>query len=381
MIKRAIASELILTANEFKIVCITGPRQSGKTTLAKYEFPDKPYISLEDPDIAEIAEKEGRKFLEQFTKGAILDEVHRVPSLFNYLQGIVDKKNTNNQFILTGSNHFLLNEKISQSLAGRVGYIELLPFSLGEMKKNEKPLEKWLIEGFYPLVATGKSSNERWLPNYIKTYVERDVRQIRNIENTRLFNKFLLLCAQRASQLLNMNSLAKEVGVDNKTIQAWLNVLESSYIIYFLQPYHTNLNKRVIKSPKLYFYDTGLLCSLLQINTTSALKKNNLYGKIFENFVITEIRKNRYNKEQSGNMYFFRDSTGNEVDIVIEKNEEIIPIEIKSSKKFMSDDVKGLIWFNKVFRQNGGILINTGMQEKVLENQLTVVGWDSVQNI
>lgn len=378
MIRRALVNEVKQTAKEFKIVCVIGPRQSGKTTLCKQVFKNKPYVTLEDPDITELAEKDGRAFLKQFKNGAVIDEAQRVPKLFNYLQGIVDAKNTNNQFVLTGSNNFLMQHSISQSLAGRVGYIELLPFSLSELQKRKikiDSLESLILNGFYPSIVTKKTTANRWLPNYIKTYVERDVRLIRNVGNINLFTKFLKLCAGRAAQLLNIHALSNEVGVDNKTIQAWLGVLESSYIVFLLQPYHNNFNKRVVKSPKLYFYDVGLLSSLLGITSAAALKKSNFYGALFENFVIAEIRKNRLNKEQFGDMYFFRDSTGNEVDVIIEKENNLIPIEIKLAKKIGSDDMKNIKWFQKVFRQGGGIIIHGGEINKSWDNDIEQLGW------
>lgn len=378
MISRSILKETKETANDFKVVCVTGPRQSGKTTLCKQVFKNKPYVTLEDPDIATIAKSNERKFLNQFKNGAILDEVQRVPTLFNYLQGIVDSKNKNNQFVLTGSNNFLMQQNISQSLAGRVGYIELLPFSLNELKRTKyknRSLEESILNGFYPSIVTKKTTAQRWLINYLMTYVERDVRLIKNIGNTFLFNKFIKLVAGRAAQLLNVNTLANEVGVDNKTINSWLGILQSSYIAYSLIPFHQNFNKRVIKSPKIYFYDTGLLCFLLNIHSISALKKSKYYGAIFENFIVSEIKKNRTNKEQNGEMYFFRDSAGNEVDLILEKEEKLIPIEIKSTKKVNTDSTKNLRWFNKVFREDGGILINSGDISQTLPYDFELLSW------
>jgi hypothetical protein len=383
MILRSLGPETLQTAIEFKIVCVTGPRQSGKTTLCKQLFKNKPYVSLEDPDVAAYATTQTRRFLAQFKNGAIFDEAQRVPELFNYLQTQVDSKKSPGQFILSGSNNFLVQENISQSLAGRVGYIELLPFSLNEIKskKTAKSLDERMLQGFYPAVATELASYKRWYPNYIKTYVERDVRLIRNVGNILLFNKFLKLCAARAAQLLNVNNLAVEVGVDNKTIMAWLGVLESSYIAYLLPPYHQNFNKRVIKSPKLYFYDTGLLCSLLNITSVEGLKKSAFYGALFENFILAELKKNRANKEQFGNLFFFRDSTGNEVDVIIEDDGTLNPIEIKSSKKVDLSQIKNLKWFQKVFRQQGGILLNGGEKEGQLQNEVAQLGWQSVAGL
>ncbi len=384
MIDRLLKKEAQETANDFKIICVTGPRQSGKTTLCRQVFKDKPYVSLEDPDVAAKAQLSGRKFLSQFKNGAILDEIQRVPSLFNYLQRIVDEKKKNNQFVLTGSSNFLMQENISQSLAGRTGYIELLPFSLSELTHapvRKRTLEETLLQGFYPAVVTEASTPKRWLDNYIKTYIERDVRMIKNIGNIILFSKFIKLCAGRAAQLLNVNNIAVEVGVDNKTINAWLGVLESSYIIFLLPPYYKNFNKRIIKAPKLYFYDTGILCNLLNIHSVTALKNSGYYGALFENLMMTEIRKNRLNKEKSGQMYFFRDSTGNEVDVIIENEDGLLPLEIKSSKKADRNDLKNLKWFHKVFRQQKGILLYGGKTTIGYENEIQQLGWESVTDI
>ena len=384
MIERILKKEARETADDFKVVCVTGPRQSGKTTLCRQVFKDKPYISLEDPDVAAKAQTNERDFLSQFKGGAILDEIQRVPTLFNYLQRVVDEKKKNNQFILTGSSNFLINEKISQSLAGRTGYIELLTFSISELKQSKiksRSIEETLLQGFYPAVVTGTSSSKRWLDNYIKTYVERDARMIKNIGNIILFSKFLKLCAGRATQLLNVNNLAVEVGVDNKTISSWLGVLESSYIIFLLPPYYKNFNKRIIKAPKLYFYDTGVLCNLLNVHSVSALKRSEHYGALFENLMITEIKKNRLNKEKSGQMYFFRDSAGNEVDMIIENEEGLLPVEIKASKKADRHDLRGLKWFQKVFRQHRGILLHGGKTETSHENEIQQLGWERVADI
>jgi predicted AAA+ superfamily ATPase len=322
--------------------------------------------------------------LKKYPKGAILDEVQRVPHLFNYLQEIVDNRNKNDQFVLSGSNNFLMQENISQSLAGRVGYIELLPFSLNELKKNRKnisDLQKMLLTGFYPSVIAGKSSADRWIDNYIRTYIERDVRQLKNIDNLLIFEKFLKIIAGRVGQMINLSAISNETGVDAKTIESWLGVLESSYIIFRLPPYHPNFNKRVIKTTKLYFYDTGVLCYLLGIKSKTALKRNDKYGFIFENFVIAEIKKNRYNREQTGKMYFLRDSVGNEVDLVLEKDGNLIPVEIKSTEKINSDHVKNIKWFNRTFRQTGGIIIYCGKEKREWDQEIVQLNWKAILDL
>jgi hypothetical protein len=383
-IGRALTEETFETAKEFKIVCVIGPRQSGKTTLCKQLFTEKTYVNLEDPDVLLFAKTNPKAFLAKYPKGAIFDEVQRIPELFNYLQGIVDSSDEMGQFILSGSNNFLMQQNISQSLAGRVGYIELLPFSLSELEASNiqnESLNKQILEGFYPDIIRKKSSASRWITNYIRTYLERDVRLIRNIGDILLFSKFLKICASRTSQLLNMSSIAKELGVEHKTLDAWLSVLESSYILYRLPPYFNNFNKRLIKSSKIYFYDTGIVCHLLGIRSVEGLQKSNYYGAIFENFIVSEIIKNRKNKEQFGEVYFYRDSTGNEVDVLIENEGNLIPIEIKSAVKIQKEHHKNLKWFQKVFRQEGGILIYAGNENESFPNEIEQLSWTNVKDL
>ncbi len=383
-IGRALTEETFETAKEFKIVCVIGPRQSGKTTLCKQLFTEKAYVNLEDPDVLLVAKTNPKAFLAKYPKGAIFDEVQRIPELFNYLQGIVDSSDEMGQFILSGSNNFLMQQNISQSLAGRVGYIELLPFSLSELEASNiqnESLNKQILEGFYPDIIRKKSSASRWITNYIRTYLERDVRLIRNIGDILVFSKFLKICASRTSQLLNMSSIAKELGVEHKTLDAWLSVLESSYILYRLPPYFNNFNKRLIKSSKIYFYDTGIVCHLLGIRSLEGLQKSNYYGAIFENFIVSEIIKNRKNKEQFGEVYFYRDSTGNEVDVLIENEGNLIPIEIKSTVKNQKEHHKNLKWFQKVFRQDGGVLLYAGNENESFPNEIEQLSWTNVKDL
>ena len=383
-ISRALTEETFETAKEFKIVCVIGPRQSGKTTLCKQLFIEKAYVNLEDPDVLLFAKTNPKAFLAKYPKGAIFDEVQRIPELFNYLQGIVDSSDEMGQFILSGSNNFLMQQNISQSLAGRVGYIELLPFSLSELEASNiqnESLNKQILEGFYPDIIRQKSSASRWISNYIRTYLERDVRLIRNIGDILVFSKFLKICASRTSQLLNMSSIAKELGVEHKTLDAWLSVLESSYILYRLPPYFNNFNKRLIKSSKIYFYDTGIVCHLLGIRSVEGLQKSNYYGAIFENFIVSEIIKNRKNKEQFGEVYFYRDSTGNEVDVLIENEGSLLPIEVKSAIKIQKEHHKNLKWFQKVFRQEGGILLYAGEENESFPNEIEQLSWTNVKDL
>ena len=292
MIPRQILAEAKYALTQFRALCITGPRQSGKTTLSKQLFKDKPYVTFENPSVQHEAELNPEAFLKQYRSGAVLDEVQRVPHIFRYLQEILDNNTKRGQFILTGSNNFLLQEQVSQSLAGRAGYLSLLPFSYAELvnvKLAVKDVNKHILTGGYPEIWNENLLPGTWLNSYVQTYVQRDVRLLRNITNLAAFNRFIYLCANYAGQILNRDELAKQTGVDTKTILAWLGLLENSYIIYLLQPWYNNMNKRIVKSPKLYFYDTGLLSHLLGIKSSSALQKHTAYGSIFENWIITAI--------------------------------------------------------------------------------------------
>jgi predicted AAA+ superfamily ATPase len=275
MISRAILEEAKLMLRQFRALCITGPRQSGKTTLSKALFKGKPYVNFEDPVVQDLFQKDPHTFLKNYNTGAIFDEVQRVPELFRHLQVLMDKNTSRGQFILTGSNNFLLQEQVSQSLAGRAGYLTLLPFSYQELKDANLPVGDILtnmLTGGYPEIWSENLVPQKWLNSYIQTYIQRDVRQLKNISNLALFSRFVFLCANYAGQILNRDELSKQVGVDTKTIQSWLGLLENSYILFQLQPWYNNLNKRIVKSPKIYFYDTGLLCTLLNISSKSGLK-------------------------------------------------------------------------------------------------------------
>lgn len=384
MIERQILPDAKYTLTQFRAICITGPRQSGKTTLSKMLFKGKPYVSFENPAQQRDADTDIAAFMKKYAKGAILDEVQRVPDVFRQLQGMLDKNTRRGQFILTGSNNFLLQEQISQSLAGRAGYLELLPLSYAELQKADLAsdnINHHIITGGYPEIWNEKLNPYIWMGGYVQTYLQRDVRLLRNITNFSAFNRFVLLCANYAGQILNRNELAKQVGVDTKTILAWLGVLESSYIIYMLQPWHNNLNKRIVKSPKLYFYDTGLLCYLLNINSESILQKHNGYGSIFENWMITEIKKNRVNTSINGGMYYFRDSAGNEVDLIIEKNSEIIGIEIKATKKPGIRHFQGLKYWQKYQQNSTGILLHGGSKNDMIDDRVSILPWQEIGNV
>jgi predicted AAA+ superfamily ATPase len=384
MIRRAIFEEAKFALTQFRSICITGPRQSGKTTLSKQLFHGKPYVNFEDPTIQYAFESDVVGFMQKYHEGAIFDEVQRTPTLFRHLQVLLDNNTSRGQFILTGSNNFLLQEQISQSLAGRVGYLTLLPFSFEELKQSEMSgddIMKLIMSGGYPEIWTEKLQPHKWLKSYIQTYIQRDVRQIRNIANLGVFNRFVSLCANYAGQILNRDVLAKSTGVDTKTIQAWLALLENSYILFQLQPWTNNLNKRIIKSPKIYFYDTGLLCSLLNIQSKESLKKHNHYGAIFENWCITEIRKNMFNRGEADGMFYFRDSTGNEIDLILEKETGPLAIEIKSSGTAKPDQLNGLKFWNKYQRGSQGLLLHQGNTINEINEFTSAMSWKEIDTL
>lgn len=345
MLNRSATITLKKMAKGYPVITITGPRQSGKTTLARFVFAHKPYVSLEEPDQMEFAQEDPRGFLAQYPDGAILDEVQRCPALFSYIQGIVDKNKRPGLFILTGSQQFGLISKVTQSLAGRVGLLHLLPFSLGELKANGialKNLNDALFKGLYPPVYDRKLSPSSWYANYVLTYIERDVRQLVNVRDLTTFQRFVRMCAARTGQVLNLSGLANDCGITHNTAKAWLSVLEASYIIFLLKPHHKNFGKRLIKSPKLYFYDTGLAAWLLGINDAKQISIHAMRGSLFENLMTSELLKGRFNKGLASNVYFWRDNTGNEIDVLIEKIDALIPIEIKSGQTVTKDYFTGL---------------------------------------
>ncbi|MFN9115910.1 MAG: ATP-binding protein, partial [Bacteroidota bacterium] len=324
---------------------IHAPRQTGKTTLVRQLFKDKPYVSLENPDTRNFALEDPRGFLSSYPKGAILDEIQRTPDLFSYLQEILDNSKEKGLFILTGSNNFLLQESITQTLAGRIGIMNLLPFSIDELA-NARRLPKddndLMIKGFYPPLYDQKIPPADWCPNYIRTYIEKDVRQIKNITDLVVFERFIRLLAGRTGQELNSSALAIETGVDVKTIQSWIGILESSFIVYLLKPHHKNFNKTIIKRPKLYFYDCALVCYLLRINDAEHLSTHPQRGAIIETMVIAEMIKQRTNAGLDINLYYWRDKTGHEIDVIIDKGKSLIPVEIKSGKTIVNDFFKNL---------------------------------------
>lgn len=344
MIARQLGEKAQQLFGQFPALMITGPRQSGKTTLIRSLFSELPYVSLEEPDIRQRALEDPRSFLKNYPNGAVLDEVQRVPNLFSYLQGIIDS-NADCHFVLSGSQHFLLMEQVTQSLAGRVAILQLLPLSLLEMKNAELPLssvEETMFTGGYPRIFNQEITPYDFHTSYLQTYVERDVRQLRQVSDLDLFVRFIRLCAGRIGQLLNVHSLASDVGISTPTAQAWLSVLQTSHIIFLLQPHFKNFNKRLVKTPKLYFTDTGLACNLLGIEKAEQLTSHFLRGGLFENLIILELLKNRYNQGKKSNLYFWRDNHGREVDCLVENIDRFKAIEIKSSQTTNSAFFDGL---------------------------------------
>lgn len=373
MIKRSAEETLKRLASQYKAVAVVGPRQSGKTTLVRHLFSHKPYVNLENPDIRSFATDDPRGFLSNYPHGAILDEAQRVPHLFSYLQQILDDSSANGLFIITGSNNFLLQESISQSLAGRVGYLNLLPFSIEEIGDQNLTPNRLMFMGGYPALFNANTDISNWFSNYIRTYVERDVRMIKNIGNLGVFERFLKLCVGRIGQLLNMSSLAIEVGVDVKTISSWISLLETSYIAFRLMPYHENFNKRIVKMPKLYFYDTGLASALLGIENEKLLDIHPFRGNLFENLVIAEFLKRRFNAGKSNNLYFWRDNVGNEVDLLLADGSSITPIEIKSGQTITNEYFKGIQFWNKITGTQSGYIIYGGNADQHRSNGISVV--------
>ncbi|MBK5214503.1 MAG: ATP-binding protein [Flavobacteriaceae bacterium] len=378
MIQREAEKEIRLLATQFKAVAIVGPRQSGKTTLVRHIFKDKAYVNFENPDVRLYALEDPRGFLANYPNGAVLDEAQRVPELFSYLQQILDESAVNGIFIITGSNNFLLQENISQSLAGRVGYLNLLPLTLNEINDKKSSSSEIIFRGFYPALFNNPIDPSIWYANYIRTYVERDVRLIKNITSLVTFERFIMLCAGRIGQLLNMNSLAVEVGVDTKTIGAWIGILETSFVLFRLQPHHKNFNKRIVKMPKLYFYDTGLAVALLGVQNSNQIDLHPFRGALFENMVIVDFLKTRFNKAKTNNLYFWRDNTGNEIDLLIDNGLEIIPVEIKSGQTVTNEYFKGVLYWNKLAKTEGGYIIYGGDTIQKRSNGISVMPYNSI---
>lgn len=334
MIPRQLKKELLLQLSEYPIVTVIGPRQAGKTTLVRASLPDYDYVSLENPETRLLALEDPKAFLRQHPDKVIFDEIQRTPELLSYLQEMVDQQGQNGQFVLTGSHQLQLREAITQSLAGRTGILHLLPLSIVELETAEirfDTFEAYLFHGFLPRVHDQQQRPHTAYANYYQTYVERDVRQLIRLKDATLFEKFIKLLAGRVGQIINYQSLANDVGVDGKTIKQWIGILEASYIVFALPPYFENFGKRTIKSPKYYFTDTGLLCYLLGIEKKEQITRDPLMGHLFENLVVLEALKSRYNQGVTPNLYFFRDSQGNEIDLLHKSGSALIGMEIKAA--------------------------------------------------
>lgn len=342
-------------AGKMPVISITGPRQSGKTTLAKQCFPKYDYVNLDTPDTLADAQSDPRAFLKRFKNGLIIDEAQVFPELFSYIQTISDESGKPGEYIITGSQNFLLSAKISQSLAGRVFVTHLLPFSIAELKKTSYWTNNYVdftFNGFYPRIYDKNIPPELFYPSYIQTYTERDVRQIINVSDLFAFQKFMRLAAGRVGHLLNYSEIAVDLGVDVKTVKSWFSILETCFIVFFLQPHHKNYNKRLIKSPKLYFYDTGLACSLLGIKKAEELEQHWAKGALFENMIIADLNKNYLNTAQQSPLYFWRDNTGNELDCIIDEGRSVKPVEIKSGTTINQSFFKGLLYYNSLSKGN-----------------------------
>ena len=385
MIKRDISEKIKELRGKFPVLTLTGARQTGKTTLLKHIYSDLPYVSLEDIDNRQLALSDPRGFLDNYPNGAVFDEIQNVPELFSYLQGVVDSKDIH--FALSGSQNFLLTEKITQTLAGRTASLKLLPFSYSELTKNANfefgSYEEIVFKGGYPRLYDKEINPTDFYPHYIASYVERDVRQIKNLENLNSFITFLKLCAGRIGQIVNFQSLASDAGISHNTVKSWLSILEASYIAYLFRPYYKNFNKRLIKSPKLFFYDTGLACSLLNIENSDQLKTHYLKGGLFENYVINEFLKIRFNAGKNSNLYFWQNSQKKEIDILVEKGSLLLPFEVKSSKTRLPGLLDNLQYWKRLHDLEDTNILNLiyGGDEDVKTSRGNYISWRSIPNI
>lgn len=368
MVIREITTYLKKLSDKYPVVTITGPRQSGKTTLARTVFKEKAYFNLELMDNREFAQSDPRGFLRKLPDGAVLDEIQRAPDLVSYIQGIVDEQQRNGMFILTGSQQFEVSNSINQSLAGRTALLKLLPFSISEVTSHygSPDTDELIYQGFYPRLYDQKLNPTQAMGDYFETYIERDLRQLIQIKNLSMFQKFVKLCAGRLGQLLNLNSLANDVGISHTTAREWLALLEASYIVFLLQPFHRNISKRLVKTPKLYFYDIGLASFLMGIESIDQIATHPLRGNLFENLVVMEFLKYRYNQGKRNNLNFYRDSIGNEIDLIYNVAQHVLPIEIKAGETVATDFFKGFRAFEKIIPElpYGKVIIYGGAREQ-----------------
>lgn len=378
-IKRELTHKIKQLSAKFGAVTVIGPRQSGKTTLVKEIFPKYKYVSLEDLDNRSFADSDPRGFMRAYSSQVIIDEVQKSPGLFSYLQTHLDSLNKAGQYILTGSQNFFLLEEISQSLAGRVGIVKLLPLSISELQRANYSLDnfgKYVFNGFYPAVYAKKISPNDWYSGYVQTYIERDVRSILNVPNLSVFQKFLQLCAGRVGQIVNLSSLGSDVGITHNTARSWLSILEASFVTYTLKPYFRNFNKRIVKSPKLYFYDSGLVCYLLNITSFEQITSHYLKGALFENLVAGELVKKFFNQGREASLYFWRDKTGREVDFILEKAfSKTLAIEVKAGETFAPDQTAGLDYWRKIAGQKGKGYVIYGGDKNQKRGEVDLVSW------
>ncbi len=396
MIKRYIEHYLQRDAGYYPVLALTGPRQSGKTTLARAAFPDYEYVTLEATEQRMYAREDPAGFIKQYAGPVIIDEVQQVPEILSEIQVSVDNDNSTGRFVLTGSHNFLLMNRVSQTLAGRCGILNLLPFSRSELEKQHQPepdcpaalfhndntsLSLWetIRTGFYPRIHDQNIPSDVWLPDYIQTYLHRDVRMLVNVGDLETFERFLMLCAGRIGQLLNYSSLANDCGISVDTVKRWISVLKTSFILFLLEPYYRNFNKRIIKSPKMYFCDTGLVCNLLRIKDETQLQTHPLRGEIFENYIAAEVRKAYLHHRRKPPLYFWRDRTGHEVDMIIEEGTKMYPVEIKSGQTATGDMLNALSWWCKqadVPRPNATLVY--GGEQRQQRNDISIRPWFSV---
>ncbi len=383
MINRDLTKHLKTVIKKFPIVGIVGPRQSGKTTLVKHVFPHFDYVSLEDLDNRLFAQQDPRGFLAARPNPTIIDEIQKVPELFSYLQTHVDQVNKPGQYILTGSQHFLLHKHISQTLAGRISLLTLLPLTVSELHDAHitfDTYEEYIFNGMYPRLFEHAIKPTEWYPSYIQTYIERDIRDVTHITDLTAFQTFVKLCAGRIGQLLNLSSLARDCGITHNTAKAWLSLLEASFIIFTLKPYYENFGKRLVKMPKLYFYDTGLACSLLGLQHHQEIHSHYLKGGLFENFIIAERVKQKYHQQQPIEYYFWRDKTGHEIDLLGAKGTTLYAIEIKAGKTVAPDYFSDLTYFGNLQKSNKTIIkqIIYGGTATQRSHDVVVVGKDTL---